>query len=107
LREFVPGIARVASLHDMANPAAPADWEEAQSAVRRLRLGAVLPDVRSDGDLFTPLARAAADRVDALVVGADGLLQMPSPRIGSGSAGASSTRLVDGGQPAATPQRAH
>jgi len=76
LKELVPDLARVALLHNMANPAAAPEWEETKTAARALGLQAVLLDVRSDGDLDPAFARAIREHVGAIVVGADGLTQM-------------------------------
>jgi putative ABC transport system substrate-binding protein len=76
LKELVPNLARVALLHNMGNPAAPPEWEETKKAARKLGLEADLLDVRNESDLDRAFARAAGERVGALVVGADGLIQM-------------------------------
>jgi putative ABC transport system substrate-binding protein len=76
LRELVPNLARVALLHNTANPAAPPEWEETKTAARALGLEAVLLDVRNEDDLRRAFDTAAKKHVDALLVGADGLTQM-------------------------------
>jgi putative ABC transport system substrate-binding protein len=76
LKELVPSLARVALLHNMGNPAAPPEWEETQKAAQSLGLGAKLLDVRTENDLGRALELAVREHVDALVVGADGLVQM-------------------------------
>ena len=76
LKELLPNLARVALLHNMSNPAAPPEWEETKTAARALGLRAELLDVRSEGDLGRAFERAASQRIDALLVGADGLTQM-------------------------------
>jgi putative ABC transport system substrate-binding protein len=75
LKDLVPGLARIALLHNMGNPAAPPEWEETKVAARALGLGAELLDVRSE-DALQRVLDLAARRVDALIVGADGLTQM-------------------------------
>ena len=75
LKELAPGIARIGLLHNMGNPAAPPEWSEVQAACRTLALQSELFDVRSESDLQRALDAAAQHRIDALVVGADGLLQ--------------------------------
>jgi putative tryptophan/tyrosine transport system substrate-binding protein len=75
LKELVPGLSRVALLHNMGNPAAPPEWEETKTAATSLGLRAELLDVRSQGDLVRAFERAARQHVDALLVGADGLTQ--------------------------------
>jgi len=76
LREVIPRLSRVALLHNMGNPAAPPEWEETKTAARSLGLQAELLDVRSQDDLGRAFELAARQRVDALVIGADGLTQM-------------------------------
>ena len=76
LKELVPNFSRVALLHNMGNPAAPPEWEEVKTAARSLGLQSELLDVRSQGDLDRAFELAVRQRVDALVIGADGLTQM-------------------------------
>ncbi len=76
LAELVPRLQRVALLHNMGNPAAPAEWEETERAARALRLQALLLDVRNAADLAPAFDRAVREHSDALIVGADGLAQM-------------------------------
>jgi putative ABC transport system substrate-binding protein len=75
LKELVPNLSRVALLHNMSNPAVPAEWEETRIAARALGLQAELLDIRSQADLRHALERAVRQHVDALVIGADGLTQ--------------------------------
>jgi putative ABC transport system substrate-binding protein len=60
----------------MGNPAAAPEWEEVKTAARSLGLQSEILDVRSQGDLDRAFELAARQRVDALVIGADGLTQM-------------------------------
>jgi putative ABC transport system substrate-binding protein len=76
LKELVPGLSRVALLHNMGNPAVPAEWDETQRAARALGLEAELLDVRSQDDLGRASELALRQHVDGLIVGADGLTQM-------------------------------
>jgi putative ABC transport system substrate-binding protein len=76
LKELVPSLSRIALLHNMGNPAVPPEWEETKAAARHLGLEAELLDVRNQGDLDHALERAVQQRIDGLVVGADGLTQM-------------------------------
>ncbi|MDR6536272.1 ABC transporter substrate-binding protein [Variovorax soli] len=76
IKEMVPNLSRVALLHNMGNPAAPPEWEETKRAARALGLHAELLDVRSQGDLSRAFEQAVRQHVDALVIGADGLIQM-------------------------------
>jgi putative tryptophan/tyrosine transport system substrate-binding protein len=76
LKELVPHLSRVALLHNMGNPAVPPEWEETKTAARALGLKAELLDVRSRDDLSRAFDRAIRQRVDGLIVGADGLTQL-------------------------------
>jgi len=76
LKELVPGLSRVALLHNMGNPAVPPEWEETKTAARSLGIQAELLDVRSEGDLRRAFELAVRQHVDGLVIGADGLTQM-------------------------------
>lgn len=76
LKELVPGLSRIALLHNMSNPAVPPEWEETRTAARFLGLQAELLDVRSEGDLGRAFELAVRQHVDGLLIGADGLTQM-------------------------------
>lgn len=76
LHELVPKLARIALVHNMGNPAAPPEWDETKIAARALGLQAELLDVRSEDGLRRALESAARRRIDALLIGADGLTQM-------------------------------
>ena len=76
LKELVPGLSRVALLHNLGNPAVPPEWDETQAAARALGLEAELLDVRSQDDLGRAFELALRKHVDGLIVGADGLTQM-------------------------------
>jgi putative ABC transport system substrate-binding protein len=76
LKELAPGLARVALLHNMGNPAVPTEWGETKTAARSLGLEAELLDVRNEGDLARAFELVVQQRIDGLVVGADGLIQM-------------------------------
>ena len=76
LKELVPGLSRVALLHNMGNPAVPPEWEETKAAARSLGLEADLLDVRSKDDLSRAFDRALRQQIGGLVVGADGVTQL-------------------------------
>lgn len=76
LKELVPKLSRVALVHNMANPAAPPEWEETKRAASSLGLDVELLDVRSEADLSRALDLAVRQRVGAVVIGADGFIQM-------------------------------
>ena len=76
LKELIPGLSRIALLHNMGNPAAPPEWEQTRMAARSLGLQARLLDVRSQEDVGRAFEQVARQHVDALIVGFDGLTQM-------------------------------
>lgn len=75
LKELVPNLSRVGLLHNMSNPAVPPEWEETKAAARSLGLQAELLDVRTEADLHRAFEVAVQHRVNAVVIGADGLIQ--------------------------------
>jgi putative ABC transport system substrate-binding protein len=75
LKEVIPGIARVAMLNNMENPATPPIWEETRTAARALAIEAEMLDVRSQEDLGHAFEAAATRHIGAVFVGMDGLLQ--------------------------------
>jgi putative ABC transport system substrate-binding protein len=60
----------------MGNPVVPPQWEETKKAAQALGLEAILLDVRSKDDILAAFEQASARRVDTLLVGIDGLLQV-------------------------------
>jgi len=76
LKELVPNLSRIALLHNMGNPAAPPEWEETRKAAHALGLRAELLDVRNRDEVERAFELALRHRVDALVIGADGLIQL-------------------------------
>lgn len=75
LKELVPTLGRVALLHNMANPAVPAEWEQTKAAARALGIDAELLDIRDSQALPRAFAEAMQRHAGAIVVGADGLMQ--------------------------------
>ena len=75
LKEVIPGIARIAMLNNMENPATPPIWEETKTAARTLAIEAEILDVRSREDLGRGFEAAATRHIGAVLVGMDGLLQ--------------------------------
>jgi putative tryptophan/tyrosine transport system substrate-binding protein len=75
LKELVPSLSRVALLHNMGNPAVPPEWEETKTAARSLGLQPELLDVRNESDVPAAFGLALQKRVEAFVIGADGLTQ--------------------------------
>ncbi|MEO8487247.1 MAG: ABC transporter substrate-binding protein [Betaproteobacteria bacterium] len=76
LKELAPSIVNVALLHNMGNPAAAPEWGLTQAAARSLGIHSELLDVRTPADLGRAFDAVTRKRVDALVVGLDGLTQM-------------------------------
>jgi putative tryptophan/tyrosine transport system substrate-binding protein len=76
LKELVRTLTRIGLLHNMGNPAAPAEWEETKNAASVLGLTPELLDVRTKPDLDQAFELARRRHVDALLVGADGLTQL-------------------------------
>jgi putative ABC transport system substrate-binding protein len=76
VKELRPEGSTAALFHNMGNPVVPPQWEETKKAAQALGLEAILLDVRSKDDIHTAFDQAAARRVDTLLVGIDGLLQV-------------------------------
>jgi len=74
-RELVPRLSRIGLFHNMSNPVAPPQWEETKTAAQSWGIQAELLDVRSGEDVGRAFDRAEERRVDALLVGLDGLIQ--------------------------------
>ena len=81
LRELVPKARHVAALYDMSNPVFARRWPEVQAAARGLGLQASLLDVRDRGEITAAFDAIKAKRIDALIVGQDGLMRAHSQRI--------------------------
>lgn len=81
LRELVPKARHVAALYDMSNPVFARRWPEVQAAARGLGLQASLLDVRDGGEIEAAFDALKAKRIDALIVGQDGLMRAHSQRI--------------------------
>jgi len=75
LKDVIPGIARIAMLNNMENPATPPIWEETRTAARTIAIEAEMLDVRSQEDLGRAFEAAATGHIGAVFVGMDGLLQ--------------------------------
>ena len=75
LREMVPQVKRVAFLFNMSNPVLQAQWKEAEPAALSAGLRPQLLDVRTLRELDPAFDAAVKQRADAIIVGADGLLQ--------------------------------
>jgi putative ABC transport system substrate-binding protein len=75
VKELIPSLTRVALFHNMGNPVVPPQWEETKVAARTMGLEAELLDVRSQDDMLRAFETATKQKVEALLVGIDGLLQ--------------------------------
>ena len=60
----------------MGNPVVPKQWEETKKAAQALGLQAILIDVRTRDDIVAAFEQAGARRIDTLLVGIDGLIQV-------------------------------
>jgi putative ABC transport system substrate-binding protein len=76
VKELRPGNSTVALFHNMANPAVPPQWEETKKAAQALGVDAILLDVRTKEGILPAFEQARARRVDTLLVGIDGLIQL-------------------------------
>ncbi len=81
LRELVPKARHVAALYDMSNPVFARRWPEVHAAARGLGLQASLIDVRDAAEIEAAFDALKAKRIDALIVGQDGLMRAHSQRI--------------------------
>jgi putative ABC transport system substrate-binding protein len=75
-KELVPAISKIGLFHNMSNPVAPPQWEETKQAARSLGIQSVLFDVRSREDVGRAFETAVRQKVDALLIGVDGLTQV-------------------------------
>jgi putative ABC transport system substrate-binding protein len=75
LREAFPNISRVAFLNNMSNPVIPPQWEETKRAAKLLGVETELLDVPTREKLIEAFDIAAALKIDAILVGIDGVTQ--------------------------------
>jgi ABC-type uncharacterized transport system substrate-binding protein len=76
VREVWPGGSTAAFFHNMSNPVVPQQWEETKKAAQALGLQTILIDVRTRDDIVAAFEQASARRIDTLLVGIDGLIQV-------------------------------
>ena len=76
VKELRPQGSIAALFHNMGNPIVPQQWEETKKAAQALGIEAVLLDVRTRDDILSAFEKASAGRVDTLLVGIDGLIQV-------------------------------
>jgi putative ABC transport system substrate-binding protein len=80
LKELVPGMKLMAVLGDFSNFAIANQWEEVQIAARSLAIEAQRLDVRSAADVSRVFEVAIRERVEAILVGVDGVTR-PNRRL--------------------------
>ena len=81
LRELLPKLTHLGALYNMGNPVFAARWREIESASRAVGVQPVLLDVRKADALEQAFVSARQQRVGAMVVGQDGLMQANAKRI--------------------------
>ncbi len=74
-KELLPRTTRIGFLHNMSNPVAPPQWEQTQVAARKLAIIPELLDVRNRDEISKAIDGTVNKRVDALLVGNDGVTQ--------------------------------
>ena len=68
LKEAIPRLSRVAVLWNPANQGGPRQWQETQSAARKLRLTLQSLEVRDPNDVLTAFSAITQKRPDALII---------------------------------------
>jgi putative ABC transport system substrate-binding protein len=71
LKEVVPGASRIVGLYNMGNPVVPAQWNEVQTAARKLGIEAQLFDIREAEDIAPAFDAATRSNASALMVQTD------------------------------------
>jgi putative tryptophan/tyrosine transport system substrate-binding protein len=80
LREFVPGLRRLAIMANVGNPASVLEMGEAQATARALGLEVTTSEIRRAEDIL-PAFEALKDRADALYLSPDPLMNTNRTRI--------------------------
>jgi putative ABC transport system substrate-binding protein len=75
LKESMAGVARVAALLNMDNPAAVLEWDEIAASARLLGIESRLLDVRRPEGIAPAFDSASSQKFNALIVGLDSLTQ--------------------------------
>jgi putative ABC transport system substrate-binding protein len=81
MKEIVPSISHVAFLQNMANPVSTPQWETVKTVAGILSLSVELFDVRNEQDIARAFAAATENKVNAISVGIDGLIQTKADMI--------------------------
>jgi putative tryptophan/tyrosine transport system substrate-binding protein len=87
LREVIPGLRRLAILYNAGNAVTASERQQVQEAARSLNLEVVNSDIRRADDI-TPAVEALKDRVEAVYVQADPLMNTHRVRISTVALGA-------------------
>jgi putative tryptophan/tyrosine transport system substrate-binding protein len=87
LKELVPGAVRIAGLYNMGNPVVPPQWNELQTAARKLGFTPQLLDIRKVEDIAPAFADATSQHADALIVSVEALTQKNRSLIAQMAAG--------------------
>jgi putative ABC transport system substrate-binding protein len=75
IKELVPGVVRIAGLYDMGNPVVPPQWNELQTAARKLGMEPQLLDIRKAEDIAPAFDDASRQHAGAMMVSVDALTQ--------------------------------
>jgi putative tryptophan/tyrosine transport system substrate-binding protein len=75
IKELVPGAVRIAGLYNMGNPVVPPQWDQLQTAARKLGMEPQLLDIRKTEDIAPAFDDAIRQRAGALTVSVDALTQ--------------------------------
>jgi putative tryptophan/tyrosine transport system substrate-binding protein len=75
IKELVPDAVRIAGLYNMGNPVIPAQWDQLQTAARKLGIKPQLFDIRKPEDIAPAFDAASRQHADVLMVGLDALTQ--------------------------------
>ncbi len=73
LREIVPGLKKLASLHNFGSQASRTQWKALEQAALSIRVQPLLLEVRTREELGSAIERGVAQGAGALAVGADSL----------------------------------
>ena len=75
LRELIPTLSRVGLIHNFGNPMGPPEGDEAKAAAKVLGIEVAVLDARTEHDLRGAFEEATRQHLEALIVGADGLIE--------------------------------
>ena len=75
IKELIPGAVRIAGLYNMGNPVVPPQWNELQTAARKLGIEPQLLDIRKAEDIAPAFDDASRQHAGAIMVSVDALTQ--------------------------------